>query len=347
LRSLLIFNGVKGRSFMTRTRWSLVLLGLLLGSASARAQNFLYYNPYAYDYRASSAMLNYQLNRGHGGVSFAVGGVAVQGFGVAPLYGPYWGPAYPPLVAPYYAPVVNQQVTVITYRPPPVVLPGPFIVDDLTIGVVPRREPEIPLNPRPLPDRNKPKEPDAPKKPMQPEQLPAKPPVKPDMPRIPHPEVEPRAENARLIALGKEAFADVEYGRAAQRFRQAAQVLPNDGKAHFLLAQALFALGQYQDAVDAIYEGMDVQRNWPAANFKPLELYGEHVAFYPDHLRSLEDAVLQHPNDAVVLFLYAYQLWFDGRKDEARVLFQRALPAGAEAPVIDRFLRALPGGAGV
>ena len=82
-------------------------------------------------------------------------------------------------------------------------------------------------------------------------------------------------------------------------------------------------------------------------NCRPLELYGAHVALYPDHLRRLEDVVKRFPNDAVVLFLFGYELWFDGRKDEARDLFRRALTAGADAIVIDRFLRALPPGGGV
>ena len=328
---------------MAATRWSLVVLSLVLGSTSVRAQDF-YYNPYLYDYNAASVAVQYKHAKSRGAMAIGVGGFAIQGLGIAPVYGPF--------AVPYYGPVINQQVTVVTYRPaPPILLPGPFLVDDLTMAIMPRREAEIPLTPRPLPDRAKPPEADKPKK--QPEQMPApkpaeapKPPA-PDAPRIPHPEAEPRAENVRLIALGKESFADLEYGRAAQRFRQATMALPNDGQAHFLLAQALSALGKYAEAVDAIIAGMDQQPNWPSSNFQPLELYGEHVAFYPEHLRLLEDAVERHPNDDVVLFLYAYQLWFDGRKDEARGMLQRALAAGADRAVIERFLRALPAGGGV
>jgi ATP-binding cassette subfamily F protein 3 len=43
-----------------------------------------------------------------------------------------------------------------------------------------------------------------------------------------------------------------------------------------------------------------------------------------------------------LLFLYAYQLWFDGRKEEAGPLFRRALERGADPDVIDRFLCAGP-----
>jgi Tetratricopeptide repeat len=228
-------------------------------------------------------------------------------------------------------------------------------VDDLTRAVVPRPgEPEIPLNPRPLPERkppgrnggDKPVQPEAapPPRPDPPKPPPAKP---PDVPRIPHPNPEPRAENARLIELGKEAFADTDYGLAAQRFRQAGVVLPADSQAQFLLAQALLALGKYREAADAINAGLTLEPNWPALNFHPLELYGANVVLYPDHLRRLEEVVARFPNDAVVLFLYGYELWFDGRKDDARVLFLQAQAAGADPAMIDLFLRALPPVGGV
>jgi hypothetical protein len=92
---------------------------------------------------------------------------------------------------------------------------------------------------------------------------------------------------------------------------------------------------------------MALEPNWPAINFHPLDLYGNHAALYPAHLRRLEDVAGRFANDPVVLFLYGYQLWFDGRKDEARDFFQKARKGGADPVVIDRFLRALPPAGGV
>jgi hypothetical protein len=43
-----------------------------------------------------------------------------------------------------------------------------------------------------------------------------------------------------------------------------------------------------------------------------------------------------------LLFLSAYHLWFDGRKEEAGPLFRRAMRGAADPGVIERFLRALP-----
>jgi hypothetical protein len=246
------------------------------------------------------------------------------------------------LAPPYIGPVVNQQVTVINYRPPQIVVPAPFVADDLTLAILPRREPEIPLNPRPLPEKKKPAQPEPPAKP--PEQLKPPKPMPGDNPFMPHPNPEPRGENARWIDLGKESFADTDYGLAAQRFRQASVVLPNDPQAYFLLAQAYSALGKYREAVNAIKSGMQIEPNRPLANYQPLALYGTHVAFYPEHLHRLADVVDAFPNDPFVLFLYGYALWFDGRREEAVDYFRKALNAGADPVAVDDFLRAMPPG---
>jgi hypothetical protein len=206
---------------MKRIPWSLVLLGLVLAVSPARAQNFILNNPYGYDYGGSGVWIEYTHHRHHTTLSISAGRFAV------PAFGPFVGPVLPSvIIPPVYGPVINQQVTIVNYRQPPVVLPGPFVVDDLTLAILPRPEPELPLNPRPLPDRNKPaagnarpgEAKDREKKPAQPEaapqprpEAPKQPqPKPPDMPRIPHPNPEPRGEYARLIELGNEAFADTD-----------------------------------------------------------------------------------------------------------------------------------------
>ena len=74
----------------------------------------------------------------------------------------------------------------------------------------------------------------------------------------------------------------------------------------------------------------------------PLEMFGEHVAEYPETIRALADALARHPDDPVLLFLVGYQLWFDGRRDEAGPYFRRALPGARDPDTIRPFLRALP-----
>jgi tetratricopeptide (TPR) repeat protein len=206
----------------------------------------------------------------------------------------------------------------------------------------PPARPQLPA-PQPLPPREPaPKAPAPPKeeapKPKPAERRPA------ELPPAPRPEPDPKDENARQVALGQAAFAAGQYGRAAHHFREAIVVAPGEPQAHFLLAQSLFALGKYRDAAAAIHEGLGLQADWPTRAFRPLELYGDNVADYPEHLARLEEAVGRNPNDPVLLFLYGYQLWFDGRQEEAAPLFQRAARLAPDPADSLRFLRALPPG---
>jgi hypothetical protein len=229
------------------------------------------------------------------------------------------GPS-PVTVVQVYSPPPRQ----VVFTPPPLTPPAP-----------PRQpaEPVQPPKPKPPADNApggfRPVRPEEPKPPPKPAEPPRKEKPKekpPELPRPPFPQSDPRAEGARLTALGLEAFAAAQYGRAAQRFRQATQVNPNDSRAYFLLAQAEVALGKYDEAVEAIYQGMRIDPDWPTANFRPVTLYDGNVADWPEHLQRLQEALARHPNDAVLLFLNAYQLWFDGRQDEARALFCSSAP---------------------
>ena len=84
--------------------------------------------------------------------------------------------------------------------------------------------------------------------------------------------------------------------------------------------------------------------DWPESGFRAVELYGDGVAEYAAHLLRLERTLERHPRDPVLLFLYGYQLWFDGRKDEAGEFFRRALVDTAAPAAVECFIRALPAG---
>jgi len=200
--------------------------------------------------------------------------------------------------------------------------------------------PPIPLEKEPVPPPRKeePKEPPRKEEPKPPRKRSSE----PVLPRPPAPPDDPREAHAQLVERGQEAFAELEYGRAAQRFRQAIRLAPDEPLPRFLLAQALLAQRKYHEAHDAILAGLRLRPDWPTAKFRPLELYGAAVGEYPEHLSALQETLRKHPDDPVLLFLLAYQLWFDGRKEEAAPLFCRALPRSADRDAIDRFLRELP-----
>jgi hypothetical protein len=154
------------------------------------------------------------------------------------------------------------------------------------------------------------------------------PPVKPD----------PREQALQGIRRGDEDFAAGNYGAALKQYEKIA----NDTQeplAFFHMAQAQMALGNHTDAVASIQRGLRLQPDWPLAAFLPRALYRGHPETYQRHLTLLGDAVTRNPKDEALLFLLAYQLWFDGRKDEAQLLFQRAAGLAADPAAAKRFLQ--------
>lgn len=286
--------------------------------------------------------------------------LVLGGYGGGPIYA---GPGYG------YGPYVigaPPAITIITQTQPAVVNP-PVIINNPLAAVPPQGEGDLvnPLIFRPRPKQPAGQADEAPLpgapaggfRPVRPEdRMRAQQPVPPDgkaeekarpfkerLPRPPEPELKPKEEAARQMTLGKQAFAAQEYGRAAARFQEAIRLAPGEVLAYFLLAQADFALGKYREATAAIHEGLRRKANWPTSDFRPIELYGANVADYTEHLDQLRQAQNQNPNDPVLLFLHAYQLWFDGRQDEARILFRQALPLVAEPRFLHLFLDAQGG----
>jgi hypothetical protein len=294
--------------------------------------------------------------------------VSFSSYGLG-FYSPY--PLFPQPTTGLTVVISRPQVVV---PPPVIVIPPPEPEERGPVMVFPRprapREapPERPAAPREPPPAAKPPPPEPPLpgdpasvfRPVRPEdRREAEKPV-PPMPEPPLPaqtpapgparaakpppdaQAEPNAASAREVALGNEAFAAEEYGRAARHFRRAAELTPDDSQPFFLLAQAQFATGKYREAVASIHAGMRLREDWPKSGFRPADLYGPNVGDHAEHLRRLEEALARHPDDPVLLFLYAYELWFDGRQDEARPLFQKAAPLVADPWFIERFLKALP-----
>jgi Tetratricopeptide repeat len=162
----------------------------------------------------------------------------------------------------------------------------------------------------------------------------------PPLPGPPAEAAESKMASAQLLEAGKEAFQAQQYSRAERSFRRAVEVFAHDSGAYFLLAQAQFALGKYAEAVAAIHAGMRLQPDRPNAPFRVRDVYGADSGNFSDQLRRLADALAHNPDDYFLIFLYAYQLWFDNRKDEARLLFQRARALAPDPSFSDRFLQA-------
>jgi hypothetical protein len=157
------------------------------------------------------------------------------------------------------------------------------------------------------------------------------------------PPADPRAGEPPPIVVptvdpGRGAFLAGEYGRAAERFEQAIRDEPQKAENLFLLAQAQFALGKYREATATVLAGMKLQPDWPAAKFDLRGLYGNNVADLALHMERLRFAAERNADEPALLFLYGHQLWFMGRRDEAKTYFRKAAPLTTDPRPIERFL---------
>jgi hypothetical protein len=341
---------------MKRMALGLVVLVPLLETAAAHGQVVVVHVPFEYGWFQSfqSQGFGLQYRRRNLAVSahFASGSF---GYGGVVGLGPY-GPV-PPMpayyvVTPPVTGVVGVRANIHYQAPPPLALPAwRSETEGIDLDLVPPRKPKeerpLPAEPGPAKEKEPPgvdvSRPKAAIRPPADEPKPPPPPKQNPPPEPAPPDAKPKDLVARLIDMGLEAFAAREYGTSAKRFRQATFIDRKQPLAYFLLAQAEFALGKYDTASAAIEAGMKLHKTWPNTRFHPrAELYAPHEEEFVAHLKGLEEAIAARA-DGGLLFLYAYQLWFDGRRLEAIPLFRQARQMVADSTTIDRFLAATPG----
>jgi hypothetical protein len=287
------------------------------------------------------------------GIGIGFTGRRVTGFVTSGYAG--YGYAYPRGVIGYpsYGRSVSvSNITIISPPPPPaqpiiIMPPPPVIIEAQRDPEINIRDPIVIRPRRPAPEEMPVELPGAPAggfRPIRPEdraraQQPANPDV-PVKPPIVKP-VQPPAKNEyeRLLARGRDAFNEQQYGRSLRLYQQATEARPDQPLGYFLLAEAQLALGKYREAVAAIHSGLKLQRDWPASKFQPRKLYEANAADYAQHMDQLAGALRQNRQDPALLFLYAYELWFDGQEDEARLLFRRAAKLVADPRFIELFLQ--------
>ncbi|MSR52065.1 MAG: hypothetical protein EXS09_02100 [Gemmataceae bacterium] len=279
---------------MSFLRIVLLSAALLLVADAAQAQ---FRGGYGYSQRQNAF---FQVRTGPYS-SFTYSGSG-YGYGFGSIYGPVpsWYYGYPGI------PIVNNPIQV----QPPIIVNN-IIQAPQAPAVVPPRPPVIPAEfgqvalpaPKPLPP--------VPKK------L-----VEPAKPMLGQPDAD------RVAEAGRKAFADGQYGRALELFQRVATITPNEPSVHFLISQAQFALGKYREAVSSIADGIALRVDWSDARFVARDLYWKKPAIFDDHLRPLIQAVEAFPDDAGLLFLLGHELWFDGKREEAKPLVLKARKLG-------------------
>jgi hypothetical protein len=272
------------------------------------------------------------------GPSAPVGYIVTQPRWYSPIVVNNYSLTAPPPTA--SQPIVIQQIVQQQPAAAPAQAQAPNLADPIMIR--PRNQAQAAMNNPPLPGDVR-----GNFRPLQPQDRPQ------GMPAMPAKAPDKKADDKKADAgperndplfMGRQTFAGREYGRAARFFKQAGEAHPDNAVAHFLLAQAQLALGKYRDAVASIHAGLRLDKEWPNSRFKPAALYGANAADYGEHRAELQEALKRRPDDPVLLFLSAYQLWFDGQEDEARRLFGQARKLVTEPRFIDLFLIGPPAG---
>jgi len=288
-------------------------------------------------------------------ISASFGHTSVYNYGLIgpPVFGSWYGYASPWIAPPVYygpspyfyganpfflppqplvislPPIIVQQPIILPVRfeepvePPKVANPERFIV------IQPDRGNNVARNPNPPPPARVDKEPKEVDLGVQPA----------DLPLAPRRAGNALAEADRRLVEGRAAFARGEYGRALDHFCGATTAAPAESTGYFLLAQAQFAVGKFDEAVASIAAGMELQLDWPTSRFEPRALYKQNAQAFDFHLRNLRAALEIAPNDARLLFLLGVELWFDGNQQMARPLLERAAELARDPAPIWLFLR--------
>lgn len=123
----------------------------------------------------------------------------------------------------------------------------------------------------------------------------------------------------------EEAFRKSNYGEAVRLANHALVESPNDGKLMLLLAQGLFAVGDYQGAAGAIHRAASMlnPEDWGYV----VENYGKYYQGngFVDQMKRLESFLKANPEAGYARFLRGYQFGYLGQTDVAIRDLNRAL----------------------
>jgi len=100
-----------------------------------------------------------------------------------------------------------------------------------------------------------------------------------------------------------------QYDRAAQAFRAAREAKPSSRYAPYLLAQALFATGDYAEAAKSIREGNSRNPDWPRVKVDARSFYGDTAAL-KSQIAKLDSFVKAHPEDGEASLVLGYVAYF-------------------------------------
>lgn len=144
----------------------------------------------------------------------------------------------------------------------------------------------------------------------------------------------------RHVTLGDYYFKEGRYEDAVESYLRALAHAPEDASVHFVLADALFAVGNYHYADHIIRKAVRLDSAIAYAEADKRTFYKDPKAF-EGHLAKLREYLVKKPYDVAAQMVLAYNLKFSGDRDGAIRAFERVLELSPANPVAERFLEAL------
>ena len=147
----------------------------------------------------------------------------------------------------------------------------------------------------------------------------------------------PTAE--QYAQIGETAFKARDYKSAVRAWRHGLIDDPNNGVLVLMLAQALFATEQYNEAAGATQFGMQLldKSKWETVVKNYRELYGK-VDDYTTQLRGLEKAAREKTDDPALRFLLGYHYGFLGFAKEATQQLDKCVNLAPEDETAQKLL---------
>lgn len=128
----------------------------------------------------------------------------------------------------------------------------------------------------------------------------------------------------RFVELGDFYFKEGRYADAADSYARARTYAPDDATIHFVLADALFATGDYHFAAFLISEAVRLDPEIVRADADKRKFYGNPEQF-AEQMATLEGYIKDKPYDAAAHFVYGYNLFFSARPADAVKAFEQVL----------------------
>jgi len=141
------------------------------------------------------------------------------------------------------------------------------------------------------------------------------------------------------LKAGLLAFRSGRYDRAADFFLLACELDCGDPASRLHAAQALFALGQFRDAVSLVRRAFELQPKLVWLKFDLRSDYGNPRDF-ESQVQRLRTCLRRRPKWADGWLLLGYQLLYSGRRAEAHEAFSKAAALNPADTLARRFLRA-------